>query len=186
MILSLLLAAAQATQPLPAPLPPGLLRSDANRDGVITRAEATASADARFARFDADRDGSVTRREQRQAKRAAREARRAQPVTAAEFQRKAQARFARLDANRDGVLTAEERPQRRGMRGRGEGRMGEGGGERGMRGPGRGGPGVAITAVQFRTRALARFDAVDANRDGRVDQAEIAARRAAPQNAPRG
>lgn len=173
MILPLFLVAAQAAQPLPAPLPPGLLRADADRDGVITRAEATATADARFARFDADRDGSVTRRERRQAMRAARAARHAQPITAAEFQRQAQARFARLDANHDGVLTADERPQRRGMRGRGPG------GERGMREKGRGEGGAAITAVQFRTRALARFDMVDANRDGRVDQAEIAVRRTA-------
>lgn len=181
MILPLLLAAVQTAQPLPAPLPPGLLRADANRDGVITRAEAGATADARFARFDADRDGSVTRRERREAVRAAREANRARPITAAEFTQRAQARFARMDANRDGVLTADERPQRRGMRGRGFGGRGEGrmGGGRGMRGGGRGGADVAITAVQFRTRALARFDAVDANRDGRIDRAEVAAARAA-------
>ena len=79
----------------------------------------------------------------------------APPATQAEMMARADQRFAKLDANRDGVLTADERPQRRGMRGRGEGRMGESSerGMRGMRGLGRG-PGVAITAVQFRTRAL--------------------------------
>lgn len=170
MFLPLLLLAAQAAQPLPS----GLLRADTNRDGVVTRTEAAASADARFARFDADRNGSVTQEERRGARRAARAERRARPITAGQFQQRAQARFARLDADRDGVLSADERPQSRGMRG-----GHHDGGERGMRGADRGERGQAMTAAQFRDRALSRFDAADTNHDGRVDRAETAARRVA-------
>lgn len=181
MLLPLLLLAAQAVTPsLAAP------RADANRDGVITRAEAQANADARFVRFDTDRNGTVTPEERRAVRRAARN----RPITAAEFQRRAQARFARIDADYNGVLSGDERRASRRMgprRHRGGAReaaaMEAGGtmpaGARGGHGRGRGQGAASLDAAQFRARALARFDRLDANRDGRLDQAEIAARRAA-------
>lgn len=49
-----------------APRDPARVRPDANRDGVITRAESDAQVRARFARLDADRNGLVTRDERRQ------------------------------------------------------------------------------------------------------------------------
>lgn len=165
MFLSLLLAAVQVAQPLP----PGLLRADANRDGVVTRAEVVAQAEVRFGRFDANRNGRVEPHE-RGAGRTGR------AMTAAEFQQRAQARFARLDTNRDGTLTVEER--RKGPRAM-RGARGPGGEHRGVHGRAGRHDAVALTAVQFRDRALARFDRVDANRDGRVDTAEITAARAA-------
>lgn len=188
MILPLLLLAAQAAQPMAAQVPPGLLRADTNRDGVITRAEVQAKADARFTRIDTDRDGSIAPHERR----AFRDAAGMPPITAAQFQRRAQARFARLDANRDGVLSGDERGAARVGPDGPRGLDGPGGPRGRHHGPHAGGPdgpphggmkgdrprpGIAITAAQFRDRALARFDRMDANRDGRVDPAEIAARR---------
>lgn len=183
MLFPMLLLAAQAAQPAPAVAPPprpplGLVRADTNRDGVITRAEAQATADARFARFDTNRDGSVTPEERREFREAARQ----RPITAAEFQQRAAARFARLDVNRDGVLSGDERGDRRGRRGpRHHGPRGHDGppppGPDGAAPPPPPPPGMALTAAQFRTRALARFDRMDANRDGRIDAAEMAARR---------
>jgi Ca2+-binding EF-hand superfamily protein len=53
---------------------PAPMRADANRDGLLTRAEADAQLRARFARLDVNRDGFVTREERR----AGRQARRGQ------------------------------------------------------------------------------------------------------------
>jgi hypothetical protein len=79
----LTLALAGAATPLlaqtpPAPLPGGpmrggmLMRADANNDGVVTREEMIAAANAQFDRLDADRDGKVTRDEMRAAREAMR------------------------------------------------------------------------------------------------------------------
>ena len=57
-------AAQQATTAAPTKV-----RADANGDGNLTRGEAVAAAEARFARMDANKDGTVTR-EERQAARA--------------------------------------------------------------------------------------------------------------------
>jgi hypothetical protein len=68
-VLTLMLAASAITsaasaQTAPAtPRPP--VRQDENRDGVTTRAEAIAQADARFAQMDTDRDGRVSAGEMR-------------------------------------------------------------------------------------------------------------------------
>ncbi len=92
------------------------------------------------------------------------------------------ARFAKLDANRDGKITREERrAAREAMVGGMERRMRDGHGvPRGLGGPGapgmkRGpdadGDGV-VTLGEQRAQALKRFDFVDRNGDGRIDQAE--------------
>jgi len=144
----------------------------------MTRDQVAANADQRFQRLDANRDGRVTADELRQAgeqRRSAMQQRRAE--------RQGQA-FDRLDTNRDGQLSREEFGQRMAMRGQGE--------RRGMRGPrGRGGPegrmGMAllgqdgaVTAQEFRDRALQRFDRMDANRDGRIGPDERRGRRGGP------
>ena len=168
-----LLAAAGAALAQPAPGP----RHDRNAE--ITRQEVIARVDQRFARLDVDRDGRATPEEARQAG----EQRRAE---------RAGRMFERLDANRDGsVSRAEfdqarsqmrehraerraERGERRGMRGmRGwRGARGGGQGERGQRAQRMFGEQGFITLAQMRERALARFDRLDANRDGTLTAAE--------------
>jgi len=140
---------------------------DANGDGVVTRAEESAEIDRRFAAMDANRDGTVTPEERRAERERMRAARQARVVTEDQFKDRAEKRFERLDANDDGKLTGDERHAGRG-----------GKGPRGMRGPGGPRPEPkAETAAEFRARALERFDRIDANRDGRIDQAERAADR---------
>lgn len=86
------------------------------------------------------------------------------------------ARFAKLDTNKDGKITTEERKAAREARG---GRFGkrmrggpEGPGGPGMkRGPDANGDGV-VTLDEQRARALKRFDFIDRNGDGKIDQAE--------------
>lgn len=138
-------------------------RADADRDGIVTRAEAAAQADRRFAELDANRDGKVTR-EERLAHRAAHRPNRPRPdanadgtLTREEAVAAATRRFDAADKNRDGKLTADERPAHRGR-------------HHGMRGP-RGGD-REMTQAEHRERALARFDRVDANHDGRIDANE--------------
>lgn len=53
-----------AVQDKPAPA----ARADANQDGVVTRQEALAAAEARFARADANKDGKLTAEERRAAR----------------------------------------------------------------------------------------------------------------------
>lgn len=135
--------ATQSTPPAaPLPPPPGALAAkgaDANRDGVVTRAEAAADADRRFAALDANRDGTLTRDEMRAARDARRAARQPAPPPAAgkpgddrpwfgpagggrgdragkgrdlsqsAFRDRALHRFDRMDADHDGRVTAQER-----------------------------------------------------------------------------
>lgn len=123
-----------------------LMMADADKDGVVTRDEVSASVAAHFARMDADKDGKITG-EERQAARAAMRAEMGK-------------RMARPDGER----------------------MGRPDGERGTRSGGRGGPGMkhgpdangdgVLTLDEQRAQALKRFDFVDRNGDGKVDQAE--------------
>ena len=140
---------------------------DAPRRGPVaevTRDQALARADERFARLDVNRDGSVTADEARQARQALRTQRQGQ-------------RFDRLDSNRDGQLSREEFGQRQAMRA--ERRGGQGmrrGGQRGQRGAMRAGrrfgaDGV-VTREEFRAQALQRFERLDTNRDGTITAAE--------------
>lgn len=135
-------AASAQTPPAPAtPRPP--MRQDANRDGVITRTEAIAQADARFAQMDTDRDGRVTAGEMRAYRTAMHDrmvasgrdvpvpppggrkhdgmGRRMDPngdgsVTREEFEARALKRFDRMDANHDGTIDATERANAAEMR----------------------------------------------------------------------
>ena len=140
-------------------------RFDRNAD--VTRQQVIERTDARFARLDADNDGRATAEEGRQAH----EQRRAE---------RAGRMFERLDANSDGSVSRAEfdqaraqRAERRAERGdrgmRGMHRMHRRHGARGERLFGEQG---FVTREQMRERALARFDRMDANRDGTLTAAE--------------
>jgi Ca2+-binding EF-hand superfamily protein len=150
-------------------------RPDRNAD--ITRSQVIERVDQRFARLDANRDGRFTR-EEAQTRRAERRTERASRM------------FDRLDLDRNGSITREElaqaqaqRFERRGERRAeraeaGEHRHHRGLGRRGgphrfaMRGERMFGEQGFITAEQMRERALARFDRMDADRNGTVTAAE--------------
>ena len=147
---------------------PAAPRADRNAD--VTRQQVIERADQRFARLDVNNDGRATPEEARQAGQQRRE-------------QAAGRMFERLDANRDGSISRAEfdqsRSQRaerradggqhgmRGMRHRGHGMRGGG-----MRGERMFGEQGFITREQMRERALARFDRLDANRDGTLTAAE--------------
>ena len=124
----------------------------------MTRADAQARAEAAFARLDANKDGTLD-----QADRAARHA----------------AMFDRIDADNNGSISraefdamhAKRAEKAKAHRGHRMGRKGPGGAHGMMRGAG------PVTSQAFVERALARFDRIDANRDGMVTQAERKAAR---------
>jgi hypothetical protein len=141
----------------------------------VTRDQAVARAEQRFARLDANRDGRVTAEEARQAVQAGMQQRQ-QRRAERQGQRQGQA-FDRLDTDRNGSISREEFAQRRALRDE----PGQRGGRGGMRGMGLGGERMGqrmfgedgmITRDEFRARALQRFERLDANRDGRVTLAE--------------
>ncbi len=88
----------------------GMMRADTNGDGMISKAEATAQANARFDRMDANKDGTLAADEvkgpgSRMMARAGGDG----AVTRAEFLAQADKRFARIDTNKDGQLSTDER-----------------------------------------------------------------------------
>ena len=105
----LLSGAATAQTPPPS-------RADADR--IVSRQDAAAEADRRFAAMDTDRDGKISqdeRRAFREARRAEHEAKRGhrggkdREWTQAQFRERALKRFDRIDTNRDGRIDAQER-----------------------------------------------------------------------------
>lgn len=126
-----------AAPPAPPPGGGGWMRADTNGDGVVTRAEVVAEAEARFAAMDTNKDGKVTPEERNAARAAMRDGggqRRGGGgfgmrgggggdgvLTRDEAVQRAGARFDRMDANHDGRLDATElaaaRPMRRPGRG---------------------------------------------------------------------
>lgn len=146
---SAITAAAQGAQTTPAAPPPPrgnpMMRADANGDGVVTRAEAIAEADQRFAMMDTNRDGQFSADEMQAARGMMRErmearggadrvpaprgaehapgmGRHADPdgsgtISKAEWEARAGTRFDRMDANRDGTLDSAELAAMPGMRG---------------------------------------------------------------------
>lgn len=80
-------------------------------------------------------------------------------------------RFAELDKNGDGKLTADERPQRKGLRGHGRHggpRHGDGFGKLDTDGDGR----ISKTEAAANPRFAARFETLDANKNGVIDRAD--------------
>ena len=90
-------------------------------------------------------------------------------VTREEYTANVDQRFARMDDNGDGTLTPDERPQR------GGGRMAREGNGAPSPAAGTARQGRSMTRDEFRTMSMRRFDRIDTNRDGRLDQAELAA-----------
>ena len=121
-------AFAQTGQPAPVPGPGmGMMRADSDGDGVVTRAEATAQADAQFAAMDVDHDGKVTGDERRAAFQARAGGGRMRGrggthgggdtiMTRDDFRARALARFDRTDTNHDGKIDAAEIEAMRQMR----------------------------------------------------------------------
>ncbi|WP_161978374.1 hypothetical protein [Sphingomonas oligophenolica] len=115
-----------------------MMRADTNRDGVITRAEAIAAADARLDKLDTNHDGTVTADEMAARRAAMRERMAARGMTLpdgatrgmgrhrdrdgdgimtkAEAEAHAATRFDRMDANHDGKLDKTELANLREMR----------------------------------------------------------------------
>lgn len=131
-----------------------LARIDTNHDGTITHAEAIAAAEARFARLDTNGDGTVTQQEM-QANRAA---------MRAKWQERRAQRAAQ--GAPDGKAWSHRGPHRHGMM---------------LKRLDTNGDGVITRAeaqAEAQTAAGKRFDRIDANHDGRIDQTEIAAAKA--------
>lgn len=181
--LSLFLGAAAALVAVPALAAPAAggarANPDADGNGVLTRAEVEADVARRFAKLDANRDGKVDEGDR-----------------AAHRKAKADEMFAAADSDRNGSISRAEfdaaQATREAKRAERRAAMadGHGGGRDGKRGK-RGGHGggdrllamvdingdKAVTSVEMRTAALARFDRIDANKDGQVTAEERAAMR---------
>ena len=154
----------------------GPMMADANKDGKLTKAEATTAAEQVFAKMDLNGDGKVTKEER-----------------GALRQKRFDDRFAKLDTDRNGqVSKAEFQAQREARQEKvAEWRAKKGGPD----GPGMGGRhhrggkmrggmwGVdgdkdgTITRAEFMARPLAMFDRADANKDGVVTAEEMKAAR---------
>lgn len=85
-------------------------------------------------------------------------------VTRDEWTAATDARFARMDRNGDGVLDDSERPDRRGPAVADATPASSGSRDGGK-----------ITREQYRAQAMRRFDRLDTNHDGKIDQTEMAA-----------
>ncbi|CDO36880.1 EF-hand domain-containing protein [Novosphingobium sp. KN65.2] len=173
-----------------AQMPHGNSMMDTDGDGVVTRAEAQASAAAMFARMDVNKDGKLDE--------ADRELRHTEMKTRM---------FEMMDANKDGSISKQEF-----MDARHPGPDGMGGpGGPGMNGPGMDGPGMdgpggpgmkghhgkhdwhrggmammkmadtnndgAISQAEFEAASAKHFDMMDANKDGKVTREERKAAR---------
>lgn len=100
-------------------------------------------------------------------------------ISKAENRAAAEARFARMDANGDGTIAADERGKGMGKWKRGGGRRGampeggpmHGGKSHGMKADANG-DGV-ITRAEFDAQSAARFAAMDANKDGKIEKSEL-------------
>lgn len=139
-----------------------------------TQAEAMARADQRFAALDTNRDGQLSADELK-GPRAARMIGRVDTdkngkISQAEFRAAAASRFARADTDRDGTIEAGERQGKWGKRG------GRGGGARMLARLDTDRDG-AISLAEFVAGAQQRFQKMDSNGDGRIDAAEMQARR---------
>lgn len=174
----------------PKPRPDLLALADADKDGTVTKDELLASVATHFKKVDANGDGKITAEERKAGRdgprghmgrrgghrmRGGPDADRDGAVTLAEQQAQAVRRFDWVDGNKDGKVDQAERAAMRdkmtAMRGPG----GPGGPGRGMHvNPDTNGDGV-VTLEESQAQTKRRFDLVDANKDGKIDQAERAA-----------
>lgn len=155
---------------------------DADKNGVITRAEAQNAANAAFDRMDANKDGKLDKVDRDLQRTAMRE--------------KA---FSRLDTDNSGSISKAEYLAVRGAkdgdakRPGASGKMGQGEmGHARFRGHGGGmmhadaDKNGSISKAEFTTAAMTRFDAMDSNKDGQVSADERKAARATMRDQRRG
>ncbi|MEN2785532.1 EF-hand domain-containing protein [Sphingomonas qilianensis] len=155
--------------------PRGPMAADTNKDGIISRSEFFAAADARFAKRDTNGDRKLSGAEidtgRRGEKLLRNDTNKDGIISFAEITAAKSARFKAKDANQDGNLTREE------MRPKGP----RGGGMRAMAGMmlrnADANKDGKISRDEVRAEADQRFDRLDANRDGFVDRAEMEAMR---------
>lgn len=158
-----------------------MMMADANKDGNLTKAELTASLEARFAKMDVNGDGTLTKED--------RDLRR---------QQRLDARFTQLDADRNGQIskseftTGHERradTARTGDKASGKdgrhwgGRHHHRGFGKGMKAGPDGAKDAAVTRDQFVARGMTMFDRLDANKDGTVTAEEMKTAREAMRKA---
>jgi len=171
-----------------------MMRADTNGDGMISRAEFMAQAEARFARMDKNGDGVISADELgRRGGRGLMAADTDQDgkISRAEYLAQSEARFAKLDANGDGQISGDEmraamERMHEAMGGRhGPGHMMPPGGSGGPRHHGGGmlerldtNHDGKISRDEMRAPVDRHFDKLDTNHDGFVDQAEMDAARA--------
>lgn len=86
----------------------GLMRADANHDGIISWPEAAAAATARFQALDTNHDGVLSADEMKAGPGAGRMTAGAGATTEAQYIERAKARFDRMDTDHDGQLDAAE------------------------------------------------------------------------------
>ena len=167
----------------------GFTRMDANKDGVLNAADRAERKGDRFANMDANKDGQLSKAEMdaahaaRMEKRAERKGERGGKRMAnmtdeqkAEWQAKRAERrdthFAAMDTDKNGTLSEAEFTA-------GHAKMGEG--HRGKHKGKRGGKMMeradtngdkAVSKAEFTTAAMARFDRVDADKNGVISAAE--------------
>ena len=163
----------------------GPMRADTNGDGVVSRSEFFAAAEARFKAKDANSDRVLAGDEMqdRRGRFARLDTNNDGKLSFAEQAAGTTALFARLDADGDGKLTPEELGPGRKHGRRGGDRADLAQGPDRAAGPGGGlmlaridtnGDGK-ITREAMRAQADQRFDRLDANKDGVIDQAEMQA-----------
>ncbi len=145
-------------------------KADTNGDGKISRAEMTASLEARFAKMDADRDGQLTQKD-----------------FDLKRQQRLEKRFADMDTDRNGQISKAEFMAAHQARADKRAGMGGPGGHKWRGGP-RGGRGMGaemrdirnggvVTKADFIAKGMARFDRLDTNKDGFVTADEMKAAR---------
>ena len=168
--------------------------ADANKDGVLTRAEAMAHAKTRFAKLDVNSDGKLDRAD-REAKKAERFAKidtngdgevSQAEIAAAREARKAKRserhadHFAKMDTDNSGGLSQSEmtaaRESRKGRKHAGKGRMH---GAMAMMKKADTNNDNAIDWAEFEAVAMKRFAKVDSNSDGQITKSEREAAHAA-------
>lgn len=172
--------------------PRGPMQADANKDGVVSRAEFFAAAETRFAKLDANGDRKLSGEEVKgHGGRMLRlGADRDGTISFEEVAAATSARFTRLDTDKDGKLTGAELKPIGGRMHRFRAGQDDGPGMTGGRGWRRGEMGAMmlkrtdtdndgrISRAEMRAQADERFDRMDANKDGFIDASEMDAMRA--------